>query len=105
MIITYLMLTVVGIIYNGEITLGTLMWTSFILSNVASITRACTRTPMGRSPVPLRPESDVTSPIAGISYDGFTTPERGRLKLKHSGDANDWAEIKTALKGGGAMNV
>jgi hypothetical protein len=93
---TYLLLSIVGMANDGEITLGTLLWTSFVLSNVAAWIRACSRRTEPQAPDsphphphPLVPEGPGT-PVAG----GMNTPER-RLKLKHSGDANDWYALNS----------
>ena len=100
-IATYITLTLVGLAFEAELTLGTLVWTSFVISNIATLVRSCSKTaplvhasPMSQQ---LSPDAPPT-PISGLTHSGYSTPDR-RLKLKHSGDANDWhASNSSAMK-------
>lgn len=79
---TYILVTVVGAFNDGEISLGTLSWTSFLLSNLASWVRSITRYP---------PHSASPHNNSGASSPStpFSSPMK-TLKCKNSGDANDW---------------
>ncbi len=79
---TYIFMTVVGALNEGDITLGTLLWTSFVLANLASWVRSITRYPP-QSGSPIN-DSGASSPSTP-----YSSPKK-TLKCKHSGDANDW---------------
>jgi len=80
---TYIVITLAGAFNDGEISLGTLVWTSFLLSNLASCVRSFTRYPQYNN------SSNFSSPdgSAGASSP-FASPQK--LKHKHSGDSYDW---------------
>uniref|UniRef100_A0A7S3M5K8 Uncharacterized protein n=1 Tax=Spumella elongata TaxID=89044 RepID=A0A7S3M5K8_9STRA len=79
---TYIFVTVVGALNEGEISLGTLLWTSFVLANLASWVRSITRYP----PQTSSPHSDSGASSPATPY---SSPKK-TLKCKNSGDANDW---------------
>ena len=79
---TYIFVTVVGALNDGDISLGTLLWTSFVLANLASWVRSITRYP----PQTGSPHSDSGASSPATPY---SSPKK-TLKCKNSGDANDW---------------
>lgn len=80
---TYIVITLAGAFNDGEISLGTLVWTSFLLSNLASWVRSCTRYPQYNT------SSNFSSP-EGSAGTGSPFPSPQKLKHKHSGDSYDW---------------
>lgn len=94
-IVTYFAITAIGTMYDGEITLGTLLWTSFLLANIATWTRACTKSEVvAGSPTSRNttlnsfPQSPAPNGMMGMAL-GMSTPDR-KLKFKASGDERDW---------------
>lgn len=86
---TYIIMSVLGNLYDGEITLGTLVWTSFLLANIATYSRACARPEVPSSPMAHNvPNGGPLTPGMGMGL-GMSTPER-KLKFKASGDEKDW---------------
>jgi hypothetical protein len=85
-IATYGVISCVGYLLDGDVSLGTLLWTSFVLSNLAAWTRSYSRLnqPIITSPAPNSPGSPMTP----------GTPDR-RLKHKHSGDQGDWSALSS----------
>lgn len=78
---TYIVITLAGVFNDGEITLGTMMWSSFLLSNLASCVRSITRYP--------QTINSFSSPQSHQSTSPCLSPDR-RLKSKNSGDSYDW---------------
>lgn len=83
---TYIVITLAGAFNDGEISLGTLVWTSFLLSNLASCVRSFTRYPQYNT------NSNFNSPDGSNGsnrHTPYSSPQK-TLKSKHSGDSYDW---------------
>lgn len=97
----YIVISILGNMNDGDITLGTITWTSFVLANIATWTRACARPQVVTSPMANSTSSgfsNVNSPNSSSMGFGLSTPDR-KLKFKASGDERDWyAADNNAIK-------
>ena len=89
----YISTTFVGAFNQGEVPLRAVVWTSFLLSNLAMCVRALTRNSDYEPSLSLSPVSLISKSLSrSNSSDGVTDPAPRRLKFKHSGDSTDWFE-------------
>jgi len=89
----YISTTFVGAFNQGGVPLRAMVWTSFLLSNLAMCVRALTRNSDYEPSLSLSSISLSSMSLSrSNSGDCSVGPSPRRLKFKHSGDSTDWFE-------------